>query len=728
MPITGGGGGGIQIEIEAIDRASAQIKKIADEFNHLSRGFTGDFLAGLQRGSAGMDNFGAVLLKAAQNADLSTRELEHLTKSSGLFTDQQMLAARAQELVAKKAEELAKAVAEGAMSADHAGREFKKYAEELQVVEKESKKTSSTMGDVAKAIVVANQAMELSSRTGFTQFLQEIVSLAAESETVMTRLNTTLIASGRDGEITAEKLEKIAGHLQNMSAFDDESILSAYNAIAKFESIDTGSMDAIVRSAMDMSAALGGDLASNAEAIGRVLETGVIPRAWAFDAALKEQIKTMVETGDSAGALALMLDELSKRYGGQAAAQVNTYAGATAALKNQFDQMKESIGGSFLPSLTKAITAVSQFYSIMNSLGDFGGGMKWQQLIPIYGQIDLIVRDIAAYKKIMNGESVASIAAEKELLRIYKEQQDARGTPRNPEVGILQGIEAITNGYTAMAYAYNDAEGALSGGGIMDEAAILAAADAMKVLAEAQNVVRQGIIDRTTWEVAYTGAKDAATQAEQALTLLGDQMQGMGTEGATVWNEFLVATGQISKEADTQFQKVARIVATAKMMLSGGVPINVVVNFMTQQAAAAGLITGGGGGGAGNGVWQPAGIVGGADTRPVYVNPATGEYSLSNTQYVPIGGHASGGAFSGWAMVGDLPGGGKTPQTEYVYAPHGAVVYNQSQMSGRSSPPSAASGGLIPAAVTSAANGADNDAAFREFARYIVEELRRTMG
>jgi hypothetical protein len=56
---------------------------------------------------------------------------------------------------------------------------------------------------------------------------------------------------------------------------------------------------------------------------------------------------------------------------------------------------------------------------------------------------------------------------------------------------------------------------------------------------------------------------------------------------------------------------------------------------------------------------------------------------------------AGGGSFSGWAMVGDAAGGRKTPWTEYVYAPHGAVVYNQSQMSGKSAPPMA-SGGVIP--------------------------------
>jgi hypothetical protein len=55
---------------------------------------------------------------------------------------------------------------------------------------------------------------------------------------------------------------------------------------------------------------------------------------------------------------------------------------------------------------------------------------------------------------------------------------------------------------------------------------------------------------------------------------------------------------------------------------------------------------------------------------------------------------AAGGSFSGWAMVGDAPGGGVTPYTEWVYAPQGATVYNQSQMRGAA--PMAGGGSLPP--------------------------------
>jgi hypothetical protein len=63
----------------------------------------------------------------------------------------------------------------------------------------------------------------------------------------------------------------------------------------------------------------------------------------------------------------------------------------------------------------------------------------------------------------------------------------------------------------------------------------------------------------------------------------------------------------------------------------------------------------------------------------------------NQTTVQSITGKAGGGSFAGWAMVGDAPGGRMTPYTEYVYAPHGATVFNQAQMHGGAMP--AMSGG-----------------------------------
>jgi hypothetical protein len=113
-------------------------------------------------------------------------------------------------------------------------------------------------------------------------------------------------------------------------------------------------MDAVVRSAMDMTAALGGNLAANAESIARVLETGVIPKTWGFAAALKEQIQKQIEAGDTAGALNAILGELGKRYGGQSQAELKTYNGMVKANTIAWKENEEIIGGKLLPILYNA--------------------------------------------------------------------------------------------------------------------------------------------------------------------------------------------------------------------------------------------------------------------------------------------------------------------------------------------------------------------------------------
>jgi hypothetical protein len=181
------------------------------------------------------------------------------------------------------------------------------------------------------------------------KFLGESLNLAAESETGLARLNATLIATGRGAQISSKQIDLIATSLMKTSTFDDEAIVNAYNALAKFESIPTGNMKSIVKTAMDMSAAMGGDLASNAEAIGRALETGVIPRTWGFSKALKEQFTQEVNAGNAAKALNTMMLELNKRYGGQDAAAMGTYAGQVKAFNNAWDETKESVGAALLP-------------------------------------------------------------------------------------------------------------------------------------------------------------------------------------------------------------------------------------------------------------------------------------------------------------------------------------------------------------------------------------------
>jgi hypothetical protein len=78
-----------------------------------------------------------------------------------------------------------------------------------------------------------------------------------------------------------------------------------------------------------------------------------------FTAQQKEQIKALVESGDLMGAQKIILAELTKEFGGSAAAFGETTAGQVAKLQNQFGDLSEQLLIDLLP----AINAVVGFLS-----------------------------------------------------------------------------------------------------------------------------------------------------------------------------------------------------------------------------------------------------------------------------------------------------------------------------------------------------------------------------
>lgn len=237
-------------------------------------------------------------------------------------------------------------------------------------------------------------------------------------------------------------------------------------------------------------------------------------------------------------------------------------------------------------------------------------------------------------------------------------------------IATTTAVDSATQSYTAWALAVENGTLAIKDGTI-----------ATVTLAEKLELVRVALVDRTGWEVMYTSAKDALERTDVSLDWLGRSLQELSAEGAAVWRGFLVSTGQISPAAIAQFILIQEAFERIKAYLSYGFTVPMIINVITKEFPT--IFTG---------PTTPTGgdwVRAGPNTTPGktggwWKNTVTGRYEE----------RARGGAFSGWAMVGDMFGGGITPYTEWVYAPHGAVVYNQAQMAGISAP-SMAGGGNI---------------------------------
>jgi hypothetical protein len=191
------------------------------------------------------------------------------------------------------------------------------------------------------------------------------VTEAAAWQLANVQLEASIKSMGRESEISAGKIDIAVGALEKISVFDDTQLVQGYNTLLKFGNIGADSLDKVMKVAVNMTQ-VGGNVADTADSIGRALETGVIPRSWGFSAALKANFSDMVKAGDSGKALAMVLDELNRRYGGQAEAQLETYTGQTIKLKNAWADMNKAKAAEFVSS--QQVSSARKWY--INSLQD----------------------------------------------------------------------------------------------------------------------------------------------------------------------------------------------------------------------------------------------------------------------------------------------------------------------------------------------------------------------
>lgn len=117
---------------------------------------------------------------------------------------------------------------------------------------------------------------------------------------------------------------------------------------------------------MDLGAAslqLGKALSDPATKLSSLSRAGIT-----FSKEQTEVIKKLAETGDIAKAQAMILDELERKFGGQAEAAARTGLGAVQQLKNAWGDFLERIGAAIMPFATKIAGALSTVVQMLQSM------------------------------------------------------------------------------------------------------------------------------------------------------------------------------------------------------------------------------------------------------------------------------------------------------------------------------------------------------------------------
>lgn len=225
-------------------------------------------------------------------------------------------------------------------------------------------RAAGTLGNIAKDALKIGLGV---AATGFGALAAEIgtaLNSAMESQTVLTQLDAVLESTGRAAGMSREALIGLADQFQKTTRFSDEAILSGENMLLTFTNIGKNVFPQATETILNMSTALGQDLQSSAIQLGKALQDPILGVTALrrvgvnFNEEQAKIIENLVKTNQLEEAQKLILRELATEFGGSAVAAGKTFAGQLDILKNQFDEVQESIGNAFIPVLEHALEVI----------------------------------------------------------------------------------------------------------------------------------------------------------------------------------------------------------------------------------------------------------------------------------------------------------------------------------------------------------------------------------
>jgi len=190
------------------------------------------------------------------------------------------------------------------------------------------------------------------------KFAADAVKSAQEHEAALTRLRIAI------GGSTAA-FESQATALQNLTGYQDESILLADAALSRFK-LTEAQIHQTIPLILDYATATGVDAEQAAASFGRALlgnARGMKTLGIQFSA-----------TGDRTKDLGVLTDKLRSKVEGTAVALGQTFAGQVAIFGAKLDDVKENIGAGLLPVLTDLVGAGQDVIEIFSGLSVGAGG------------------------------------------------------------------------------------------------------------------------------------------------------------------------------------------------------------------------------------------------------------------------------------------------------------------------------------------------------------------
>ena len=205
-------------------------------------------------------------------------------------------------------------------------------------------------------------------------FLKGSVDEAKEAEKANADLEQTLKSTKGASGMTMESLENLSQAMSKNTTFADDEVKSGEGMLLTFTNIGKNVFPQATAALLDMSQKMGTDTKTQAVQLGKALNdpvkgvTALTKVGVTFTDQQKKQIAAMEKAGNTAGAQKVILAELNKEFGGQAAAAAETYDGKQKQVANTMKEIKEIIGSALMPALAALLKPITP---IIQAIGNF---------------------------------------------------------------------------------------------------------------------------------------------------------------------------------------------------------------------------------------------------------------------------------------------------------------------------------------------------------------------
>ncbi len=220
-------------------------------------------------------------------------------------------------------------------------------------VENQAKSSFQRIGEVAAGVFAGAQMKAAFDHIteSVKEFFGDAINQAREAEKSLQAMNVALGASGRYSAAASQQFQELADKLQATTTVSDDQVLALEKLAITYTKTNAQAMK-LTETSVNLAAVTGQDANSALVQLSGTL-SGHAGRLERLYPALKNFSEEQLKAGAA-------VDYFNSRFGGAAAAQVNTFDGRMTQLSHNFEDFEKAVG--------KIVTSSPVVVAIINDL------------------------------------------------------------------------------------------------------------------------------------------------------------------------------------------------------------------------------------------------------------------------------------------------------------------------------------------------------------------------